>query len=92
LSPICEQLYTSTGEININIAPRRSARVGGLSIHDSSGVRQEDGSSLPTTRTTDNSTINCEERPTPLTFGNNLGLVNDDLADKSKGEEADKEV
>jgi hypothetical protein len=44
-------------------------------------VRQEDGSSLLTTKTTDNSTINCKERPTPPTIGNNLGLVNDDFAD-----------
>jgi hypothetical protein len=72
-----------------SIAPKRSARVGGLSLHDSSGLRQEDGSSLPTTRTTDNSTINCEERPTPPTIGDNLGLVNDDLANVFSGDDED---
>ena len=89
LSPICEQHYTSLGKIEISIAPKRSARVGGLSLHDSPGVRQEYGSSLPTTRTTDNSTINCEERPTPPTIGDNLGLVNDDLADVFSGDDED---
>ncbi len=87
LSPICEQLCTSTDKIDINIAPRTSARVGGLSLHDSSRVRQGDESSLPTTRTTDKSTINCKIRPTKPTFGDDLGLVNDDFADVFSGDD-----
>jgi hypothetical protein len=76
LSPICEQLFTTRGKI----ASRRSTRIRGVSLHDSSAVvGQDDGILLPTTKTTNNSINNGEESTTLSTVGNNSGFVEDPI-------------
>ena len=75
LSPTCEQLYTTTGNVVSNVASRRSTRIRVSSLHDSSVVCQDDGISLPKAKTTNKSAINCEKRTTQSTIGDKSGLV-----------------
>ena len=80
LSPACEKLYMTTGNVDINIASRRSERIIRSSHHDSSVVYQDDGISVARTKTTKDFTINHKETiSTRLTIGDKSDVVKDHI-------------